>query len=154
NRQSSNGNPGNPCGDDVIAFFYVGDFLPHLCNDAAALMAEAHRPREPGAAQLVHLGIANTAGEVTDRDLIWTGIRDVEFLDHQRPSRLYLYGGLALHDRLLRSIRPGGGAAPSRAGPRSLARAAAARSVPAPPRARQSHGPCGSPPRSSTPHAV
>src|SRR5262249_49209661 len=68
---------------------------------AAALMAEAHRPGESGAAQLVHLGIANTAGEVTDRDLVRGRIGDVDFLDHQRPSRLYLYGGLALHDRFL-----------------------------------------------------
>jgi hypothetical protein len=54
----------------VIAFFYVDDFLPHLCNDAAALMAEVHWPRQRGAAQLVHLGIANTAREVSDRDLV------------------------------------------------------------------------------------
>src|SRR5215467_1759108 len=104
NRQSANGNPGNPGSDDVIAFFYVGDFLPHLRNDAAALMAEAHRPRQPRAAQLVHLGIANAAGKVTDRDLVRARIRSVDFLDHQRPYSLYLYGGLALHDRLLRSI--------------------------------------------------
>src|SRR5215467_7427831 len=37
------GNPlmgirGTTCSNDVIAFFYAGDFLPHVCNDAAALM--------------------------------------------------------------------------------------------------------------------
>jgi hypothetical protein len=26
-------------------FSYVGDFLPHVCNDAAALMPEARLPR-------------------------------------------------------------------------------------------------------------
>src|SRR5215469_1721580 len=107
-RQSTNGNPGNPCSVDVIAFFYVGDFLPYLCNDAATLMAEPHRPRHPRAAQLVEL-----------------------------PARL----------------RPSGVAAPSQAGPRSPARAAAVRSAPAPPRVRQSRGPCGSLLRSSTPRA-
>src|SRR5215510_831603 len=70
------------------------------------LMAEAHWPGQPGVAQLVHLGIANTAREIAHRDLIPTRIRDVDVLDHQRPPILHLYGGLALHDCLLRSIKP------------------------------------------------
>jgi hypothetical protein len=89
----------------VIALSYVGDFLPHVCNDAAALMSEAHWPRQPSVAQLVQLRIADTTGEVADRDLARARIRDVHFLDHQRSSRLYLYCCLALHDRPLRSIQ-------------------------------------------------
>src|SRR5262245_25964800 len=101
NRQSTDGNPGNPRRDNVIAFFYVIDFLSDLCNDAAALMAEAHWPRQSRVAQLLHLGIANTARKVTDRDLVRGRIRNVDFLDHQRPCGLHLYGRLTLHDRLL-----------------------------------------------------
>jgi hypothetical protein len=89
----------------VIAFTYVGDFLPHVGNDAAALMSETHWPRQPRVAQLVHLRKADTTSDVTDRDLVRARIRDVDFLDHQRSCRLYLYCGLALHDRPLRSIQ-------------------------------------------------
>ena len=74
----------------MIAFFYMGDFLPHVRDDAAALMAKAHRPRQLGVAQLVQLGIADTAREVADRYLIRTGIGDVYLLDHQRSAVLYL----------------------------------------------------------------
>jgi hypothetical protein len=88
----------------VIAFFYMSDFLPHLCNDATALMAKTHWPRQPRIAQLVHLGIANTARNVADCDLVPTRIRKVDFLDHQWPCSLNLYGGLALHNCLSRSI--------------------------------------------------
>src|SRR5262249_5073752 len=103
-RQTSDGSPGDPCRDDVIAFFHVFDFLTHLSNDATALMAETHRPWQLGIAQLVHLGVADTTGEVADRDLIRARIRKVDLLDHQRPPRLYLYGSPALHGRLLGSI--------------------------------------------------
>ena len=91
----------------MIALFYVGDFLPRVRDDAAALMAEAHWPGQPGVVQLMHLGIANTASEVADRDLVRTRIRDVDFLDQQRSARLLPgWRGLALHERLLREIKP------------------------------------------------
>src|SRR5215469_4111098 len=68
-------------------------------------MAETHWPGQRGVAQLVHLRIANPAREVADRNLVRTRIRDVDFLDHQRPAMLYLYRGLALHERPLRWSR-------------------------------------------------
>src|SRR5215468_1851388 len=121
--------------------------------------------------------MANSSGEftpgplakVTDRDLVWD--QDPECRFPRSPTALqplpvmaallfttvsfWVAGMTGLRYRTsLAQLRPGGGAEPSQAGPRSPARAAAARSAPAPPHARQSHGPCGSPLRSSTPHVV
>src|SRR5215469_9727675 len=69
--------------------------------NAAALMAETHRPGQLGVAQLVDLRIANAAREIADRDLVRTRIGDVDFLDHQWRAVRYLQSGLALHERLL-----------------------------------------------------
>jgi hypothetical protein len=69
-------------------------------------MPEAHWPWQCGIAQLVDLRIANTARNIVHRDLVRAGIRDVYFLDYERPSILDLYGGFSLHDRLLRAINP------------------------------------------------
>src|SRR6185437_11580868 len=98
--------PRHPGRDDVIAFLDVGDVLPHAGDHAAAFMAEAHGPGHGGVAQLVDLGIANTAGEVAHDDLVRAGIRDVDFVDYQRSPVLDLDGGLALHDGPPGSIRP------------------------------------------------